>query len=466
MVLFCLLNNILYWTDYDEDGNYKYLETKNLQEEKNSVQNELLKYDVQKESDFSMYLTLKTKLDVIALKEQFNTSSWQYRKLNDYMYDIMYQRNLYTYKKQDEKTLLEIKKEYSMMEKALKEDDWKYFLSLEQEKLTNEIADIQMELETTVDKQKKKELEARKFEKQNDLKVLKYRIKENIKEDNNYLNIAMEHYQECAKLVKSYEDLPQEKTTEQELEYRKAKSEMAINRYILEKKQNINKQNNLNYQLRTIVEDYEIFIVIIIFIVAGTIVSDEFHNGTIKLLLIKPYSRCKILLSKYFACCLILIFSILFLILMQLLVGGVLFGLDSLSIPVVAYHYSTSSIVCYSVFLYMLIRILAKLPLLLMLLTICFGISVIFTNTVASIVVPLVLYMFHTSIHYLAVQYHLKFMRYFISMNWNFQDYLFGGITDFPYINLEFSVKVWLIYFVGVILLTFLTFKRKNIRNI
>lgn len=465
MFIFCLLNNILYRTDYDDEGNYKYLEQENLREEKTSLQKEITKYDVHEISDSSMYLTIKTKLDIIELKEQYPTSSWQYRKMNDYMYDLIYQMNLYTYEKQEE-VLAELKKEYTKRTDELKQDNWKYFLSLEKEKSEDEIADIQNELKVIVDKKEQEKLQELLLEKQNIAKVLEYRIKENIKEDDSYLNKAIEQYQEYAKLVKYYEDRNTKKTLEEKLEYRKAKSEMAINKYILENKININKQNNLNYQLRTIVEDYEIFIIIIIFMVAGTIVSDEFHSGTIKLLLIKPYSRCKILLSKYIACCFMIIFSIAFLILIQLLVGGVLFGFDSLSIPVVVYHYSTSSTIEYSVFIYMLIRILSKIPLLVMLLTICFGIAVFFTNTVTAIVVPLILYMFHSTIHYLAIQYHLKFMRYFISMNWNFQDYLFGGISDFPYVNFYFSVKVWLIYFAGVILLTFLAFQKKNIRNI
>lgn len=282
MFIFCLLNNILYRTDYDDEGNYKYLEQENLREEKTSLQKEITKYDVHEISDSSMYLTIKTKLDIIELKEQYPTSSWQYRKMNDYMYDLIYQMNLYTYEKQEE-VLAELKKEYTKRTDELKQDNWKYFLSLEKEKSEDEIADIQNELKVIVDKKEQEKLQELLLEKQNIAKVLEYRIKENIKEDDSYLNKAIEQYQEYAKLVKYYEDRNTKKTLEEKLEYRKAKSEMAINKYILENKININKQNNLNYQLRTIVEDYEIFIIIIIFMVAGTIVSDEFHSGTIKI---------------------------------------------------------------------------------------------------------------------------------------------------------------------------------------
>ena len=80
-----------------------------------------------------------------------------------------------------------------------------------------------------------------------------------------------------------------------------------------------------------------------IIMVAGTIVSEEFNKGTIKLLLVKPYSRYKILLSKFLTILIMIVFSILVVIGMELLVGGILFGFDSLSIPVVEYNFNTNT---------------------------------------------------------------------------------------------------------------------------
>ena len=71
MLLFNLLNNILFYTDYDIDGNYKYLESDNLEDEKSLLENEIKKYDYNKESDISLYVELKTKLDVLDLKEKY-----------------------------------------------------------------------------------------------------------------------------------------------------------------------------------------------------------------------------------------------------------------------------------------------------------------------------------------------------------------------------------------------------------
>ena len=101
-----------------------------------------------------------------------------------------------------------------------------------------------------------------------------------------------------------------------------------------------------------------------------------------------------------------------------------------------------------------------------MLLTISILLGILFSSNVVSITIPLLLYMFSFSLRTLAVQYHIQFMRYLVTMNWNFQDYLFGGISDFSLINFQFSCIIWIIYFIIIVVLTFICFKKKNIRNI
>lgn len=466
MGLFCLLNNILYWTDYDEDGNYKYMSLDNLKKEEETLQKELKKDNITNNSDISTYLTIQTKLDLIKLKKQFPSTSWQYRKIDTYMYQIVYQLNYCNYKKEAECIITEVEEKYTEVLEKLKQDDWRYFLEKQKDELKEQQKDIESQLSQVTIQQQKNDLEQSLSELKQEMKILNYRLENNIKEDSSYLNVALEAYQENNQIVKHYQELNKTLNRQEELEHRDALEKEKINQYIVEHRQNINKQNNLNYQLRTIVEDYEIFIVILILIVSSTIICDEFRDGTIKLLLIKPYSRGKILISKYFASIAVLAISILFLFLMQMIIGGFIFGFKSLNIPVIVYHFKLSKIVTYPIFSYMIIRILAKLPLFFMLLTISVLLGILFSSNVISITIPLLLYMFSYSLHTLAVQYHIEFMRYLITMNWNFQDYLFGGISDFSFINFKFSCIVWIIYFIIIVVLTFICFKKKNIRNI
>ena len=206
---------------------------------------------------------------------------------------------------------------------------------------------------------------------------------------------------------------------------------MKVSEYILKHKKNINKQNNLSYQLRTIVSDYELFIVLLILIVSSTILTDEFRDGTIKLLLIKPYSRGKILLGKYLSVVIFMGITILFLIVIQLLIGGIIFGMDSLKLPVVAYHFELGKTVEYSIFSYMMIQILAKIPFLLMMITIAIVLGVLTNSSVLAMIFPLTLYLFNSSLSSLCIKYKLEFMKYLVNINWNLNDYLFGGSAGY-----------------------------------
>lgn len=81
----------------------------------------------------------------------------------------------------------------------------------------------------------------------------------------------------------------------------------------------------------------ELFILITLFtvIVAGDSLASEFTTGTIKLLLIRPASRLKILVSKYVS---MLIFGVLLLVILFLasvLVNGLLYKFQLMDLPLV-----------------------------------------------------------------------------------------------------------------------------------
>jgi len=277
--------------------------------------------------------------------------------------------------------------------------------------------------------------------------------------------MALTKYIESYNNIKYYEEIDNLSYSER-VEYQTIKEELEINKYILDNKINYNKQNNLNYQLRTIVDDYLIFIIIIVLIVSSTIMGDELVSGTIKLLLIKPYSRGKILLSKYFTIIIVMLLSILYLILIQLVIGGAVFGFSSLEIPVIVYNFNSMSIYEYNIFLYMIIRIIVKLPMIVMIGSISYSLSILFSNVVTSVVIPLFIYIFTDSIKYLILQYKLNSLKYLVNITWNFGSHLFGKIDGVEGITLENSIIIYLVYYVVIVFITYINFKNKDIKNI
>lgn len=203
-----------------------------------------------------------------------------------------------------------------------------------------------------------------------------------------------------------------------------------------------------------------------IVMIAGTIVSEEFNKGTIKLLLVKPYSRNKILLAKFITVLIMIMFTIFAVVAMELIVGGIIFGFDSLSVPVLEYNFTTGSLEVINIFTYLGIEILTGLPKIILLATLAFACSTLFTNSAVAIAIPLLGFMSADMINMLVIQFKVQFMKLFVSLNWNFEEYLFGNLPNMEGMTCGFSVIICMIYFVVMLIPTFIAFKKKNIKNI
>lgn len=284
------------------------------------------------------------------------------------------------------------------------------------------------------------------------------------KSKNNYLNEAKYQYQKNLELKENYKD--KKLSYNEKLKYQTILENIELNKYIIDNNKNINNYKTLNYQLKTTLEDYEIFIIIIILITSSTIISNELKEGTIKLLLIKPYTRNQILLSKYLSMIIVMVLSIIYLYLAQLLIGGFYLGFSSLQEKVVIYNFQLSTIMCYNIFGYTFLRILLKLPMLILLSTLSFLISIITSNNILSLTISLIVYIFSASIKSLAINYNLKIMKYLLTMNWNINEYLFGRLSEYKYLNLTTSIIICIIYYIFLLVLSFIIFNKKDIKNI
>lgn len=284
------------------------------------------------------------------------------------------------------------------------------------------------------------------------------------KSKNNYLNEAKYQYQKNLELKENYKD--KKLSYNEKLKYQTILENIELNKYIIDNNKNINNYKALNYQLKTTLEDYEIFIIIIILITSSTIISNELKEGTIKLLLIKPYTRNQILLSKYLSMIIVMVLSIIYLYLTQLLIGGFYLGFSSLQEKVVIYNFQLSTIMCYNIFGYTFLRILLKLPMLILLSTLSFLISIITSNNILSLTISLIVYIFSASIKSLAINYNIKIMKYLLTMNWNINEYLFGKLSEYKYLNLTTSIIICIIYYIFLLILSFMIFNKKDIKNI
>ena len=447
MLLFCFVNSFLYWRDYDDEGRYLYSEEENIEAELKTLEEE--ERGVPQNTDQAVLI--KTKIELLKLKKSFSKDSWQYAKINDYLYGIVYEKNVHF---EDSEVLAR----YHDLVLKFKNNDYLYFLEQEKDDVLRQITEKKEEiLESTGDVLLEKELKVE----EETLDVLNYRIKNHIKEDTGYLNQALVGYVQAREQLKEMS----KNTYSEKLAYQELKKEKEVNAFILKSKVNYKQENTVNALLSGIMNDYEFFFVVIILMVSSTLICDEYQSGTFKFLLIKPVSRFIILLSKYFTSLLVFLFSILLIFCFQFVLGGIFFGFDSLNLGVIVYDYGLDKVLNLNIFLYFFYSFLSKMPFYLMISLISLFLGVFTASTITSMIIPLMLSIFSSLMLDLAVSHKLYWMKYLPNFLWRFSDYLFGASSKLEGLGLLFSCIWYSIYFLILFFLVVRLFQKKDIRN-
>lgn len=437
-----------------------------LQELKRTIDS----YDKNSPGEKEEYYNTLSNIELYELTDKYK-EPWKKILIRENLRDIIHSMNNAKYIEKDIEAYNEYKKEYDAFLKELDSNDWKYFVNKEIKASTDELASLEKERE----KAKNKELYNSRIKTENNkLEKLKLRLEKDIPYDNNYLNTALEDYKQAPQTYKEFKESIIKNTSEfnikeeyqikrQYIEYMKNN---ANNKYIIDNKVDINSPKTTRNLLINTLSDNFLFIMIIIAAGAGSIVSTEFDKGTIKLLLIRPYSRNKILLSKYIVSMFMIIFAILSAFIMQLIIGGIFFGFSSLNIPVVIYNFVQNKVMHINLFKYIFDNVLAVLPEFILLATLAFAISTITNVSTLGVALPIVGVGAADIINLIAINRNIIPLKYFVTLNWNFTNYLYGGVNSFPTLSIPFSILICAIYFLIMIITAFIVFNKRNIKNI
>ncbi len=462
ILAFVILTNCIYKFFYQDMNFYEYGE--------NYIQytkEELARLDPNKPSDTKMYIDLKTQVEIFEMVQRYEKGAWQREILGEQISIYVTEKNTYLYgEDKNQEKVQEMENKINQILEKLDQDDWKYFARQKLEQAEANLKNLEEQKTNTQDKQELQSLETAIENAKIDQQVAKYRVEKDIKYGNDYRNEALRVYQNEAKNVATMEGEEEKLEYGEKQDYNNSLKRREINKYIIENNVDINKSNDLRGILKNFFSEYGLFIIVMIVMIAGTIVSEEFNKGTIKLLLVKPYSRNQILLSKFITVFIMILFSIAVIVLMELVVGGIIFGWDSLSVPVLEYNFETQSLENIHIFNYLGIQIMTQLPKLTLLATLAFACSTLFTNSALAIAIPLLGYMSADVINMLVIQYKVQFMKFFVSMNWDFEGYLFGNLPKMEGMTIGFSIVICILYFVAMVIPTFIAFKKKNIKNI
>jgi ABC-2 type transport system permease protein len=194
-------------------------------------------------------------------------------------------------------------------------------------------------------------------------------------------------------------------------------------------------------------------------IIAAGIVSSEFSGGTIKLLLVRPIKRSKILLSKYITVVLYGIFYLAIIYVFSCLLGAILFGFPSSDIPHLAY--TDGQVVERNMAVHLIGEYLLNSIDLLMVATMAFMISAVFRNSSLALGISLfLLFMGGTVTILLASKF--EWAKYILFANTDLTMYT-DGTPFIDSMTLGFSITILIVYFILFHLLAFGVFKKRDV---
>jgi ABC-2 type transport system permease protein len=201
--------------------------------------------------------------------------------------------------------------------------------------------------------------------------------------------------------------------------------------------------------------------VIFILIIAAMSVSSEFSMGTIKLLMIRPVNRVKILLAKYLSVIVTAIFFVLLSIVLYLVIGGIAFGLEGFTTP---YLTILKGKVVEANFMAHLFKTIGlSCVQMIMLVTFAFMISTVFRNSSLAIGLSLLCYFMGSLISYQIYAAGQEWMKYSLFLHTDLSVYLDDRASMIEGMTLGTSITVLVIHFLVFIIASFVTFKKRDI---
>ena len=460
---FVILNNVMSSIDYNEILNNEKFDKMQI----DYYEQELANLDYRRPEDNSIYIDLKTSLDLTKLQMEYDYDSWQRNFIisaNNDIYDTIWNINQNTYGlDKDEELLKEYTKKYDEIKSRLNSENWRIFLEEQLKESNNNISEYKKIYSDLKDKKQLEQLEDAIKQEEITKKVLEWRLEKGEPYGNSFLSNAISSYENAARELVSLEK-KENKTKDEENTYKECLKTEKTNLYYIENDIRISKM----YTARDFMEDfnsnYGAFITIFSVIVAGTIVSSEFQKGTIKLLLTRPYSRTKILFSKYIVSLVTIILFIVIFLLGQYIIGGIVFGFDSYNIPIVEYDFAKNTVVTIPAVPYALLKVATNLPMHILLTTLAFSLSTIFMNSAVSIALPIL----GNAVSEMFVYYveRIKILKYFVTSNWDLSVYLFGGEGLVEGLTITKSLIICSIYLLIMIISFAVVFKRRDIKNV
>ena len=422
-------------------------------------------YDLEDPEQLEYYIEDKTEYDTIMLAKDYETYSAEHTYIYSDIKDSIHCMNESKYKTKDDDKYNECKQQYDKQLEFVKNYDWKKHIEEEKESVQDQIQSLKLGINSGLLDEKEYENQLAVLELS--LSVLDYRLEHEIPIDSSSASMELAVYLSSYEEYLRFDNEKNIVNREELLEKKNAEANYMISKYKFE-------HGLIKDTGRALVGDNSATAVAAVFsggtfsllfmlIIAGGIVAEEFNKGTIKQLLLKPYSRGKILTSKIIASIIVFVLFMMAYGLMTGLVNGIVFGdIKSLFEPMLVYDFNKSEVIKQSLFINCFEKFISVLPMFLILLGVSILFGVLTTNVATAIVIPLACNIGASIINAFA---RGRLFAFLPTMCWNLTEFLHGGMPTFKYLKLPICIVVDVITIVLLYGFSYFFFKKKDIKN-
>ncbi len=212
-----------------------------------------------------------------------------------------------------------------------------------------------------------------------------------------------------------------------------------------------------------------LFLPMIIVVLAVDIVSAEYSEGTIKLLLTRPVRRWRVLTSKYLTLLLFISLTVIMSLVLSYLISGVVFGYSGWDMPVltgftiVGGELDTSTAFMLPQWLYLLLQYGLGWYVCIVVGTISFMVSVLVRSAAAGMGIMMAALISGSILTQMASTWETA--KYLFNVNLELTDYLAGTLPPIKGMTLSFSLAVLTIWAVAALVVAYTVFIRRDVTS-
>jgi ABC-2 type transport system permease protein len=211
----------------------------------------------------------------------------------------------------------------------------------------------------------------------------------------------------------------------------------------------------------------DLFIPLMVMVIASDLVSSEYSLGSIKLLLTRPVQRWKVLLSKYITLCLAISLIIAIASILSYIISGMIFGYKGWGAPILTGFnvtdtgLKTTDVKVLPLWMFLLMDLGLVWFVALVVGTLSFMLSVLIRSTAAGMGVMLAALISGAILSNMVSSWESA--KYLFMVNLRLTDYMKGAAPPIEGMTLSFSMSVLLVWWAAALVVSFFIFTKKDV---